>query len=158
MAEEWLVRPARIPRRNIHRIQGEFRPDAAAKRYVDEIRECFDLAQGETPHFDVIHCGMGSDGHTASLFPGEALLADREGIAAAVHMEKLNQWRVTLLPSVLLAASHTVFFVTGPEKAEAVRAVFHEPYDQMRWPAQMVSHHGRSVIWYLDQAAARLMD
>jgi 6-phosphogluconolactonase len=58
----------------------------------------------------------------------------------------------------LLNAKHTVILVTGAEKAEAVRAVFHEEYDPKRYSAQMVSHHGRRVTWSLDKAAARLMD
>jgi len=158
LAEETLIRPARIPRRNVHRIQAEFKPESAARRYADEIREFFGLEAGDIPRFDVIQRGMGADGHTASLFPGEPLIEDRERIAAAVFVEKLQQWRVTLLPAVLQAASHTVFLVTGEDKAEAVRMVFKDPYDPMRCPAQMASHHGRGVTWFLDSAAARLMD
>ncbi|MBI4877832.1 MAG: 6-phosphogluconolactonase [Acidobacteria bacterium] len=158
LADETLIRTGRIPRHNIHRIQGEFNPDRAARRYVEEIREFFELAEGEVPHFDVIQRGMGADGHTASLFAGDALIADRDRVAAATYIEKLNQWRITLLPAVLLAAHHTVMLVTGEEKAEAVRAVFQEPYDPMKWPAQMMSPHGRSAVWYLDKAATRLMD
>jgi len=158
LAEKWLIAPARIPRRNVHRIVGELMPDAAARRYIDEIRSFFGLASGELPHFDVIHRGMGADAHTASLFPGEPLLDDRENIAAAIFVEHLAQWRVSLLPGVFLAAQHTVFYVTGEDKAEAVRAVFHEPYDAKKYPAQMTSHHGRRVAWFIDAAAARLMD
>lgn len=158
MAAECFILPARIPSRNVHRIQGELMPDIAARRYVEDIRAFFGLEPGELPHFDVIHRGVGPDGHTASLFPGDPLLEDREGIAAAVYVEKLAQWRITLLPGVLLAAAHTVFLVTGEEKAEIVRAVFREPYDPVRLPAQMVSHHGRSVCWFMDQAAARLLE
>jgi len=158
VAAECFILPARIPSRNVHRICGELMPDIAARRYVEEIRAFFGLEPGELPHFDVIHRGVGPDGHTASLFPGDPLLEDREGIAAAVYVEKLAQWRITLLPGVLLAAAHTVFLVTGDEKAEIVRAVFREPYDPTRFPAQMVSHHGRSVCWFLDQAAARLLE
>lgn len=150
--------PARIPRHNIHRICGELRPEVAARRYADEIREFFGLDAGELPHFDVVQRGMGADGHTASLFPGEPLIEDREGIAAAVFVEKLKQWRITMLPGVLLAARHTLMLVTGADKAPAVRAVFQEPYDPTRYPAQMASHHGRRVTWFLDDAAAGLLD
>jgi 6-phosphogluconolactonase len=158
LAEEALLSPAHFPRRNVHRICGELRPDAAARRYVEEIREFFALEPGEFPHFDLVHRGIGPDAHTGSLFPGEPLIDDRESIAAAVYVEKLAQWRVTLLPGALLAARHTVFLVTGGDKAGAVRAVFNEPYDPKQYPAQIASHHGRSVTWFLDAAAAALLD
>lgn len=158
LAEETLIGPAHISPRQVHRIRGELIPDRAAELYVQEIREFFGLEEGELPHFDVVQRGMGADAHTASLFPGEPLLDDREGIAAAVYAEKLSQWRITLLPGVLLAAKHTAFLVSGAEKAPAVRAVFQEEYDPRRYPAQMASHHGRRVAWFLDQAAASLMD
>ncbi len=158
LAEERLIKPGHIPHRNVHRIAGELQPDVAARRYSSEIRSFFGLDDGEMPHFDLVHRGMGPDAHSASLFPGEPLIEDREGIAAAVYVEKFKMWRVTLLPGVLLAAKHTVFLVAGDDKAEAVRAVFHEEYDPMKYPAQMASHHGRGVAWFLDEAAARLMD
>jgi 6-phosphogluconolactonase len=157
LAAEALLIPARVPQRNIHRIHGELMPEVAARRYADEVRDLFGLEQGEMPHFDVIHRGVGPDAHTASLFPGEPLIEDREGIAAAVYVEKLAQWRITLLPGVLEAARNTVMLVAGADKAEAVRAVFHEPHEPRRYPAQLASLHGRAVAWFLDQAAARLI-
>jgi len=158
LANEYLIHPAHIPNRNVHRIHGEINPDAAARRYTQEIRDYFALEEGQMPRFDVIHRGMGPDAHSASLFPGDPLIDDREGIAAAVYVEKHRQWRVTLLPGVLLAAKHNVFIVCGDDKAEAVRAVFHEEYEPKRYPAQIASHHGRGVTWFLDEAAARLME
>jgi 6-phosphogluconolactonase len=158
LAEEFLIRPAHIPGRNVHRIHGEINPEAAAKGYVEEIREFFALEDGAMPRVDVVHRGMGPDAHSASLFPGEPLIDDRENIAAAVWVEKFHMWRVTLLPGALLAAKHNVFVVCGDDKAEAVRAVFNEEYDPKKYPAQIASHHGRGVAWFLDQAAARLMD
>src|SRR5207249_6007969 len=124
LADECLIRPAQIPHRQVHRICGEMTPKTAAARYAEEIRDFFGLGEGEFPHFDLVHRGMGPDAHTASLFPGDPLLEDREHIAAPVYVEKLKQWRVTLLPGALLAAKHTVFLVTGEDKAEAVRNVF----------------------------------
>lgn len=157
MALECLIGPARIPLRNIHRIPAELTPDAAADRYGQELAEFFRLESGQMPRFDVVHRNLGADGHTAGLFPGDPLVDDRQGIAAAVYLENPAQWRITLLPGVLLAAGHSVFLVTGAEKAEAVRAVFCDRYDPRRLPAQLDCHHGRSVCWFLDEAAARLL-
>jgi len=153
-----LIQRAHFPTRNIHRILGEMQPANAAKGYEEEIRDFFGLEEGEMPHFDVVHRGMGPDAHTASLFPGDPLINDREHIAGATFAEKFKQWRITLLPGALLAAKHTVFLVAGDDKKEAVRAVFHEEYDPLKYPAQIASHHGRGVTWFLDQAAAALMD
>lgn len=158
LVEETLIRPARIPRQNVHRIAGELLPEAAARRYVDEIREFFGLDSGEMPQFDAVHRGLAADGHTGGLSPGEPLIEDHERIAAPVHDPKLGAWRVALLAGVYLAARENLFLVSGADKAEAVRAVFHEPYEPMKYPAQLASHHGRRVVWYLDDAAAALMD
>jgi 6-phosphogluconolactonase len=158
MANEHLIRPAHMPMHNAHRIMGELSPPAAAVRYVDEIREFFGLETGQMPRFDIVHLGMGPDAHTASLFPGQPLIDDRDLIAAPVYVEKFKQWRVTLLPGVLLAAKHTVFLVAGDDKAEAARAVFHDEYEPKKHPAQIASHQGRGVTWFLDEAAAKLID
>jgi len=157
LAEDHLIQPAHIPHRLVHRIFGELSPKTAAQRYADEIRDFFGLEEGEMPQFDVVHRGMGPDGHTASLFPGDPLIHNREDIAAAVFSESHKQWRVTLLPGALLAAKHTVFLVAGADKAEAARAVFHEEYDPVKYPAQIASHHGRGVTWFLDEPAAALL-
>ena len=86
------------------------------------------------------------------------LYYNRDDITAAVFAPQFNQWRVTLLPGPLLAANHTVFLVAGADKADSVRAVFKEEYDPKKYPAQIASHHGRGVTWFLDEAAGRLMD
>lgn len=158
LANDYLIAPAHIPVRHVHRIFGELKPEAAANRYAEEIQDFFGLDDGEMPHFDVVHRGMGPDAHTASLFPGDPLIDDREGIAGATYAEKFKQWRVTLLPGALLAAKHTVFLVAGADKEQAVRAVLEEEYDPKKYPAQIASHHGRGVTWFLDEAAARLLD
>jgi 6-phosphogluconolactonase len=158
MAEEHLIVPGHIPVANVHRVHAELPPDEAARKYVDDIRDFFKLGEGQIPTFDIVHRGMGPDAHTASLFPGEPLIDDREKIAAAVYVEKFQQWRITLLAATLLAAHQTVMFVTGEDKAKAAHAVFHEPYDPKEYPAQISAHHGRSVSWFFDKAAARLLE
>ena len=156
LANETLFAPAKIPTANIHRIYGEIDPDDAASRYVSEIRQFFGL-NGETlPVFDIIHRGMGADAHTASLFPGSALINDQTHIAAHVWAEHLKMHRVTLLPGVLEAAKCTVLQVSGDEKKEALRHVLKGEKDPMRYPCQIASRDKRAV-WFLDEAAASMI-
>ena len=148
MANETWLAPAKVPAANIHRVPTELEPHEAARKYAEDVRTFLP--------FDVIHRGMGPDGHTASLFPGEPLIADREGVAAAVWVEKMHQWRVTLLPGVLEAARNTVVLATGADKAEALAAVLRGPYDPMKWPAQ-IGALGGNATWYLDRPASGLL-
>lgn len=156
LAAETFLTPAGVPQGNIHRILAELAPEEAARRYEQTVRDFFGLKPGELPHFDVIHRGMGADAHTASLFPGEPLIGDRQGIAAAVYAQRLGQWRITLLPGVLESARNTVMLVTGADKAEVLRAVFQEPYAPERYPAQLGSRGG-AMTWFLDEGVARLI-
>jgi 6-phosphogluconolactonase len=157
MAEQAFIKPASFPDENVHRIKAELTPRAAADEYVASIRKHFGGPEASMPVFDVIQHGVGPDCHTASLFPGEPLINDRAHLAAAVYVDKLADWRITLLPGVLLAARHTVALVSGEDKAEAVRAVFREPFDPLSRPAQLIAGGRRSVAWFLDEAAARLI-
>jgi 6-phosphogluconolactonase len=154
MADRHLIRPARIPHRNVHRIHGELAPKQAARHYEAEIREVFQLDPGQLPHFDLVHLGVGADAHTASLFPGEPLIEDREGIVAPVPVPHLKTSRITLLPGVLLAARHGAVLVTGEDKSEAVYHVFRGRYEPEKYPAQIVAHHARRATWFLDAGAA----
>jgi len=158
LANDHLILPARVPQSSVHRVLGELAPPAAAQRYTEEIRRFFGLDEGDLPRFDVVHRGMGPDAHSASLFPGDPLIEDRQGIAAATFAARFRQWRVTLLPGVLIAAKHTVFLVTGDDKKEALRSVIKGEYDPMQYPAQIATRPGRGVAWFLDEAAAALME
>jgi 6-phosphogluconolactonase len=158
LARENFIEPAGFPARNAHRIQAELDPERAARLYADDIRSFFSLGPGEFPRFDIIHQGMGPDAHTASLFPGEPLIDDRENLVAAVYVEKFHQWRITLLPRVLQAPRNTLMLVAGEDKAEPLRAVFKEPYDPRKYPVQVVTQSKENVMWFVDKAAARLIE
>ncbi len=99
MTRAAILDPAKIPEANIHRIQGERGPQLAAARYADELRAFFGLGEGQFPEFDVLHLGMGEEGHTASLFPGEPMIEDRTDLTAAVSAPKPPHERATLLPT-----------------------------------------------------------
>lgn len=151
MMHEALLSRIAIGEGQIHRMRGELPPAEGAREYVDEIRRVFRLGERELPAFDVLQRGMGPDGHTASLFPGEPLIADRTGIAAAVHVEKLKQDRITLLPGVLERARHTLCLVSGNDKSAVLREVLKGAADPMSFPSQIALP---ASIWYVDKAAA----
>jgi len=154
LANETLLIPVRISQHNVHRIHGESVPEEAAIRYIEEINQFFNLAGHDLPAFDVLHRGIGPDAHTASLFPGEPLIENRTGIAAAVWVEKLRSHRVTLLPGVLLAAKRTVLQVAGKDKAEPIYNVLNGPEDPFQFPCQIATRGSDKAIWFLDKAAA----
>lgn len=144
--DAWLNKSAA----RVHRIVAEIDANEAARRYTDEIRKVFEIVPGDMPEFDVVHQGMGPDGHTASLFPGSDLIDDRQGIAGAAYVEKMKQWRITMLPSVLLQARHTAMLVSGREKAPILDAVVDGPYDPKKYPVQLVAKNAREIQWFLD--------
>jgi len=145
----WLA-PAKYPGVNIHRIYAELDPAEAARKYTDEIRAAFASVPGDIPVFDVIHQGMGPDAHTASLFPGDSLIDDRRGIAAATWVEKMHQWRITMLPAVLIAARHTALLIAGADKADILKQVLEGPYEPKKLPIQIVTKNKSDVSCFLD--------
>lgn len=154
LANENLFIPAEVKAANIHRVLGELTPEEGAIHYIEEISKFFGLETGQLPEFDILHRGMGPDGHTASLFPGELLIENRSGIAAAVWVEKMRSHRVTLLPGVLLKAQQTILQVVGADKAEVLREVLEGPVDPMRYPCQIATRDSDRAVWFLDGAAA----
>lgn len=151
MTRESLLDHSPIPPHQIHRVRTELTPDEAAEAYIAEIGKTLRLETGELPVFDVLQRGMGPDCHTASLFPGEPLIENKTGVAAAVWVEKFRQHRVTLLPGVLEKARNTLCLVTGADKTEALKQVLEGPRDPLHLPSQISSE---KMIWFLDESAA----
>jgi len=158
LIREKLVEPAGIPSGNVHRILGELPGEEAAARYADELRNFFGLGPGGFPIFDIVHRGMGGEGHTASLFPGDPAVTNMKNLVATVRVPKPPAERVTLLPGVLVRAGHTLMLVAGEDKAAAVQGVLKGPEDVLKYPAQIGARAGLEAEWYLDRSAARLLD
>ena len=158
LADAALCRPVGLKGEQVHRIEDELEPVAAAGRYAVDLIESLDLSEGEAPRFDVLHLGMGDDTHTASLFPGEPLILDRSGLVASVYASAKKSYRVSLLPKVLLNAANAVFLVTGSDKAKPLKAVLEGPQDFLAYPAQLVDRQAANVVWFVDRAAAAELD
>jgi 6-phosphogluconolactonase len=156
MTERVFLEKIKIPDTNIHRILGENNPSAEAIRYSDEVRR-FTNEREELPVFDLIILGLGEDGHTASIFPGNNELLCSENICeVAVHPESFQK-RITLTVPVINNAETIIFLVTGEKKAKLVSEILgqSEPLD---YPAAHIKPGYGSVKWYLDAAAAKMIN
>jgi 6-phosphogluconolactonase len=70
-----------------------------------------------TPVLDLVLLGMGDDGHTASLFPETEILTESEAAVAAVYVDKLDSWRISMTFPVLNSANRVIVLVSGESKA-----------------------------------------
>jgi 6-phosphogluconolactonase len=147
---------------NIHRVKGEWDARTAAGEYAGQLTQCANPVDnpGRTwPRFDLVLLGMGSDGHTASLFPGPITEQEQTQPTMPViaHYEDRPAQRITLTPLVFNDARLILFLVTGANKAETLAAVLHGPTDIVRYPAQRIQPHDGQLVWYIDQPAAQFV-
>jgi 6-phosphogluconolactonase len=147
MASETLLADGGGP--TVHRIEGERGPEAAAAAYAAEIEERLPIEDG-VPVLDLALQGLGPDGHTASLFPGNPAV-NATGTCVAVHnAPKPPPDRITLTVPVLRAARSIVFLATGAEKAQAVRGLLARPSPDV--PSSLLGGERTEVI--VDRDAA----
>lgn len=155
VAKALLLDKVPLAPENIIRIEGEREPEVAAAHYEAAIRAQFRLEGAEVPIFDVVHLGMGDDGHTASLFPHTEALHEMGRIAVANHVpQQKRSWRVTLTRPVINAGRDVFFLVEGAAKAELLGRVLQGPYDPETLPSQLIQPQSGRLLFLLDKAAA----
>ena len=156
MAKVTLLNRVPILADQIHRMQAERKDlDAAAGEYEAEIARTFAARPpGEPPAFDLILLGLGTDGHTASLFPYSDALQETERWVVPNYIPKLKVNRLTLTAPILNRAARILFLVSGADKAAVLQAVLDGPPDPERLPAQLIRPVAGRLLWFIDQAAA----
>jgi 6-phosphogluconolactonase len=147
MAREALLE--RIAPRGLFAIPTDGTPQSGAARYDEILRQQYGASELDpaVPLFDLVLLGLGSDGHTASLLPGQPVLQERRSWAAAVPQGR-DEPRITLTYPALDSSRLILFLVAGADKAEAVRRA-----RAGALPAGGLKPQG-DVIWLLDRAAA----
>lgn len=155
MARETLIDHIPTPAAQVHRMPADpAHIEEAAQAYARVLATHLPQDAAGMPVFDLILLGLGTDGHTCSLFPGTGILAERERSVAAVHAPHQDNWRLSLTYPVLNAARHLLFLVAGADKA-AVMARICNPSAAAaaRLPVEHIAPAG-AVEWHLDRAAA----
>jgi 6-phosphogluconolactonase len=155
LARETLLDPARIPADRVHRMAADG-PDLeqAAAKYEGLIREHVSSdGPGSVPIFDVIVLGIGTDGHTASLFPGDAGVRVTDRLVIPVPPRGGLEARLTLTAPVIQAARSVLVLVEGADKHAALCRVWSETGDATDTPARIVRSCRGEVAVIADSAA-----
>jgi 6-phosphogluconolactonase len=156
MTKQVLLDKINIPENNIHRIKGEDDPVKEAERYAKEIllnvrtKEIF-------PVFDLVILGIGDDGHTASIFPGNQNLINSEKICEVAVHPLSGQKRITLTGKVINNADFVAFLATGQNKARIIEEIYKKKPQYMNYPASNVSPSHGIVEWFVDDKAGKLI-
>ncbi len=172
MALRVLISKVPVPSQNVHRIPAEIEPpEDAAKAYERILRGFFESSIKSDAHspssgtgeplssFDLVLLGLGKDGHTASLFPGDQALEEGRRWVAAVRNPHGSPPvpRITLTLPVINRAGCILFMVSGSGKSEVVHSILEDPDRAgQRYPAARVNPDGK-VVWLIDEETVRLL-
>ncbi len=152
MARETLFASLRIEPSRIHRMEAE-RPDAdeAAREYASALRRACGVPGSDVPRLDLAHLGLGSDGHTASLFPDSPALGETHRLVVPAPGPGVTR-RLTMSLPLLAAARAIVFTATSAAKGDALRRVLGRT-EPLPPAARVESVHG-SLEWIVDSELA----
>lgn len=154
MIRQTLLTPLGLPEAQFHPMRTTVDPAESAERYGQVLRQSFGDA---LPRFDLVTLGLGTDMHTASLFPHTDAIDEAERWVVANPIPQLNQTRLTLTFPVINNARTVIVLVAGVDKRQAVHDVIRRtaPLDQS--PAQRLAPSDGQLVWLIDEAAASLL-
>jgi len=155
MAKNALFAPLLIDPAQIFAIDTSFEPKEAARKYQEEIEEFFDE---DEQSFDLILLGLGDNSHTASLFPHTPVLHDRVAGVSEVFLPDQQVYRITMNAPLINEAQNIAFLVYGEGKAIAVHHVLEDDEDIEEYPAQLIEPIVGQIQWFLDDAAASMLE
>jgi len=151
MTREAMLAKAPVPPENVHPVPADGTPEEAARRYERTLREAYGTATLDParPLFDITLLGLGADGHTASLLPGQPVLDERTRWVMAVSHGR-PEVRITMTYPAIDSSRSVAFLVAGREKAAILNTI---RGGDSALPAARVRPVG-DLIWFVDKAAA----
>ncbi|MDD2735104.1 MAG: 6-phosphogluconolactonase [Desulfuromonadaceae bacterium] len=152
MAYRTLLDHVPIPPKQVHPMVCDQSPQQAAAAYEALLRDFFPDGH---PRFDLVLLGLGENGHTASLFPGTAVLKEQQRWVAEVSVAEEGMHRLTLTAAAINQAALVVFLVSGSVKAPILGKLLKEAEDPRIIPARLIKPVDGGLLWLVDQDAAR---
>lgn len=156
MTHAALFSQIRIPDSNIHRIRGEDNPEKESIRYSDELNK-FIVKRNGLPCFNIILLGIGEDGHTASIFPGNEQLFKSDKLCATAAHPVSSQIRITLTGKVINNSDNIFFLATGKNKASVIKYILNDNDSKKQFPASFVDPADGNLFWFIDKDAGSLL-
>ncbi len=157
MTKKLLFDKIQIDEENIHRIKGESDPKNETERYASVTKQIIKNVKNGIPQFDWILLGMGSDGHTASLFPNQKLEFVSENLFGLATHPQSGQKRISMTEDLINNSSRITFLVTGEEKANTLKEIFSNAKVVNKFPAAKIHSESGISEWYVDDLAAKLL-
>jgi 6-phosphogluconolactonase len=154
MARQSFIDHVPVPEKQVYPIRCAASPEDAARDYHALLRTYF----GSGPaRFDLVFLGLGQNGHTASLFPGRAVLNERSRWVAEIYIPQQDFHRVSITAPIINAAKTIIFLVSGKKKSWVLKDVLEGPHDPDRLPAQLIKPVNGTLLWLVDNDAGRLV-
>ncbi|WP_462265620.1 6-phosphogluconolactonase [Mucilaginibacter sp.] len=152
MTDRTLLNKVPVPADHIHYMYADGQqPQDFAAAYEQSIRQVL----GEDLSFDLILLGMGPEGHTASLFPHEPVLHEKDKLVEAYYLQSQSMFRITLTPPIINKAKQIIVMLFGEEKAAALHQVLEGEYNPDLYPAQLIKPLNGTLTWLTDEAVAK---
>lgn len=149
MAYNSLLHPLEIEEASIHRMKGEDDPAYETERYTLEILKNIPNHHG-IPAFNLIILGMGDDGHTASIFPGQKKIFESTRLCDFSVHPVTGQKRITLTLETINNSENVFFLVTGKNKSKIISEILNKKGNWDQYPAGMVRPRAGVLSWLLD--------
>jgi 6-phosphogluconolactonase len=151
MAFDSLLDHVPVKKEQIHLMRTDIEPEAAAKEYEAILHKYFD---GKEKTFDLVLLGMGDDGHTLSLFPGTAIVHEKDAWTKSFYLAPQSMYRLSLTAPVVNLSAAVAFLVTGKNKADTLKQVLNGSFQPEKFPSQLIQPLIGELHWFLDEAAA----
>jgi 6-phosphogluconolactonase len=153
-AKECLIDPAKIPADHVFRMNADGGDlEGAARAYEALLKEHVPVGQGGVPSFDAMVLGIGDDGHTASLFPGQATVEIADRFVVAVGKTEGREMRLTITAPVIEQARAAFILAVGAKKTAALERVWSVSGSLRDTPARVIRNIRGSIHWVIDKAA-----